>query len=117
MRKLTIKRSEWLRGIGAPRSYLVRTSDNKMCCLGFLGCQVGLSSEEMANHRSPADLPTAAWPDGFVEPYSAGESQYVNLGCRPLMEINDNRILSEEERESQLTQEFKKFGIEVEFVD
>lgn len=33
--KLTIDRSKWLRG--DPNSMLLRPTDGRMCCLGFLG--------------------------------------------------------------------------------
>ena len=51
--KLIIDRAKWLRGEGADKSYLVRDSDQKMCCLGFYGCSLGIDPSAMNTERSP----------------------------------------------------------------
>jgi hypothetical protein len=117
--KLVIKRSEWLRGEGVKDSALLRTCDNKMCCLGFLAVSLDATKESIADKASPACVPTIKWPEGFVKPYPflKKHNQYTNSDCCELMEINDATDLPEEEREAELTKYFKRAGIEVEFVD
>ena len=113
--KLTIKRSEWLRGEGPDDSLLLRQSDGKKCCLGFLALALDATEKYISGRASPANAPALSWPEGFV--LKDLDSRYENSGCIDLIETNDTTFLSETEREDALTKHFKKFDIDVEFVD
>lgn len=51
MIKLTIDRQTWIRG--DIRSALLRSKDNKMCCLGFLSLACGYTKEEIRDRVTP----------------------------------------------------------------
>lgn len=111
--KLTIRRSDWLRGKGALGSALL-TDTGKMCCLGFLALELGAKPEEILSVPTPAGCAHINWPEGFIEKFS---DIIHNIGCQSLMEINDDCSLTDKDRENTLKDSFTRFGIEVEFVD
>jgi hypothetical protein len=124
MKKLTIKRSEWLRGEGFTASKLLRPEDGKKCCLGVLSLQLlGATEDQIKGVDAPARVPEISWPEGFIRPMphldgAPSAVRYMhNSDCEHLMEINDNRAMSDVEREFLLVENFQKFGIDVEFVD
>lgn len=120
--KLTITRSEWYRG--QVNSMLLK-SDGKKCCLGFYALALGATEDQIRGQFCPNDVATeVAWPSGFVIPplnTSIGghvTTRYSNSGnACDLIFINDHSTLTEKDREAQLTEEFAKIGVEVEFVD
>lgn len=116
--KFTIKRSEWLRGEGPEKSFLLREDDGKKCCLGFFGLVCGYNSKDLTAQSEPFDLLSVEvlakkdplWPEwmfGKNDPFIVFR----------LMEINDNPSLPAESRELQLTEIFAQQGVTVEFVD
>lgn len=120
--KLVINRGLWHRGQGSRDSKLRRASDGKMCCLGFLGAAIGLTSEQMTDVSAPWSyarkeghddmdyIRQAAWP------YKPPSWEY-DLGVYgQLTEINDERI-SDAEREQKITGLMAALGIDVTFVD
>lgn len=114
---LIIDRSKWLRGEGVIPSKLVRTMDGKMCCLGFMGLACGVTREEMFNLSSPHQLSVskALLFEGVVVNY---EGNYlITLIGRGLFAANDSRIISEQERELQITRFFSSIGVEVSFIN
>ena len=102
--KLVIDRSRWLHGEGANASYLLRETDGKMCCLGFLALQCGAVEDDIRASREPSEV-SIEWPERLSE----------HATC--LMIENDNIEDTDNEREAGLTTIFTKMGIEVEFVD
>jgi hypothetical protein len=54
--RFTISRKTWLRGEGGKDSYLLRARDGKMCCLGSICLQGGLSSEQIRGRAEPATV-------------------------------------------------------------
>lgn len=110
--KLTITRSEWLRGEGFLPSRLVRSQDNKMCCLGFLGVACGIPKEKMMNIGSPFYLNQNKWPEKLISNLDTGFG-----ACQNLMAINDTQSLNDPEREAELTKEFASIDIQVEFTE
>jgi hypothetical protein len=110
----TVKRSEWLRGKGGQVSKLL--SDGKMCCLGFYAKAQGFMDEDMEEVASPADLVSRTACK--FESQLLGSVAAINSihGC-DLMGINDDDLISDEEREEQLKKKFASMGIEVEFID
>lgn len=110
MLKLVIKRSKWLRGDDS-ESYLLRESDNKMCCLGFLARKCGLAPKEIRGHMTPEDTYSTKFPTSIVDKSTANTRT-----CGTLMTINDDPDLTDAERERKLTALFKRIKIGVRFV-
>lgn len=54
--KFTVKKSEWLRDEGGSFSYLLRRSDNKKCCLGFLALECGAKDDDIRSRDNPANV-------------------------------------------------------------
>lgn len=114
--KLVIDRSKWLRGEGWEQSALLRRSDEKMCCLGFLGEACGVSRISMLGKGSPRRLDKeekALYPTALIVDYNT-ENGLSPMG--ELMMINDDPNLSEETRESLIIDRMSTFDIEVEFI-
>ncbi len=105
---LKIDRNTWLRGEGSDTSYLLRPSDKKMCCLGFL-CGQYNSIYEFLGHQTvdEDDLPESV--------YDALENGLSAPTLEELYCINDSEVLSDVEREQELTKLFAGAGINVEF--
>jgi len=126
MKKLTIQRSKWLRGEGPGQSYLIRRTDQKMCCLGFFGLACGLNPERMTDVGSPIGIPlmlketySKVWSSKVPEAkflFSAGGGGHSE-SANDLMNVNDNNNLTESDREREITAIFAKNGIEVVFTD
>ena len=120
---LTIQRSNWLRGEGWAKSYLLRVRDNKMCCLGFLGLSCGLSADEMEGEPSPKYINCDAGPWAWlVEEVVGGDDDGLKLtdDAKRAMNMNDfiiNEIpaFSEADREAKITEVFADHGIQVVF--
>lgn len=132
--KLTIKRKEWLRGEGTERSYLVRKSDNRKCCLGILGIACGLSPDMLRGLVTPSDF-AAAHRDIALPPHyqwTVARGVFMSSdAAQEAMRINDAKIgdttfshglvsqviASEEEREQLIAEIFKVHDIDVQFED
>lgn len=113
--KYVINEKMWIRGNKDDKgSYLLRTSDQKMCCLGFVALQNKLSKENIADKFWPsatylshklADLTIKnKWPRWFV--YNLRNTK----DCEKLMSVNDNPAISDFERKKQIRAIFKKHG-------
>ncbi len=119
MRKLLILRDKWLRGDNK-ESYLLRESDDRMCCLGFLCLDLGLDVSDIVNTAMPGDI----WY-GVISPdfpaWLRKEGVYEQGSAKPLVqqiaEVNDSAALSDPEREAKLEELFLQADITVEFQD
>jgi hypothetical protein len=108
--KLVIDRTLWIRGEPASHSYLLRPNDGKSCCLGFLGCAIGINRDTLWGERMP--IPGKDWePTNWL---FAADSQ-DRLAVHRLTEINDEHSL--DDREEKLKREFAAHDIEVEFIN
>lgn len=115
--KLTIKRSQWLRGEGPEASRLLRPNDGMMCCLGFYCLSRGYSPSEIVNHESPATLDNALEKltelvcigDFTAEPVAKNE-------VYKLMVANDFQRESDDKKEQTITALFAKLNPPVEVV-
>lgn len=139
--KLVIDRSKWLRGEGSEKSFLLRSTDGKMCCLGFFGLACGLTAERITDVDAPTDIPVEIGVIGVsarresveigisarrewmrnvpeAEALFDGERKYnSSVICNQLMSTNDlNVSLSDAEREQKITALFAEMGVEVVFV-
>lgn len=116
-KKLTIKRSKWLRGgCGTPhgndRSCLYRPEDGKKCCLGFLALANGATMGSISSRNFPMDIsPTVR--HGATAMLALDENE--NL-VDDLVEVNDNRYLRWNLREKKIKTLMKRVGVEVTFV-
>lgn len=111
--KLVIDRNKWLRGEGPSQSRLIRSNDNQMCCLGFLGKACGISEQELFDEYTPETAGDEnKWPNGIFNEDAVENSDIT----AELMEINDDENLTDENRESNLIERFATINIEVEFV-
>lgn len=113
---LTIKRSKWLTGSReVNNSKLLRSTDGKMCCLGFLAKKCGASEDDIQDISTPDDvpnLPNLKWPKGILD-----EKDWNTDLCHEMMTANDSHNLPRSKRETKLRDLFKKIGITLRFVD
>lgn len=118
--KLVIDRKRWLRGEGPADSKLLRGKDNEMCCLGFFGCALGATEDELVGVVDPEDVRLVQWPEWLVENCSddAGGTLLAHTDeAIRLMRINDTKGTPEHEREAAIARIFASHGVEVTFVD
>ncbi len=118
--KFVIDRNKWLRGEGAPRSFLLRSDDQKMCCLGIFLKALGATDESLCNTQTPADMPCnrSVIPDWMFRANTLLHEHPQNAEeLYRLMETNDDLNLSDYERELAIEQFFVSKGIDVEFVE
>ncbi len=115
--KLVIDRTRWLRG--DPNSFLLRSGDNKMCCLGFLAKACGYTEEQITNVGAPNGTVYKGYKDLWPEGITSGhrKSTWHSQITEDLMGTNDSSITNDADRESRLIDLFSQIGVEVEFVD
>lgn len=132
MDKFTIDRSEWLNGrtlkANSPDHYneesfscLLAKSGAK-CCLGFYSLALGYSEEEILEMPTPVGIYYAKNSSKYLgwevksnlHPY--GEDYFPTPLTRRLIEVNDNKLLSDQKREELIAALFLQQGITVEFV-
>ena len=111
--KLKINRKKWIRGEGEIYSYLLRTADYKMCCVGFYLKACGVKSRLLADNSTPTDTPIALPKKAHWLVNKDVNSASADI----LYAANDNMELSGKTREQRITKEFAKHDVEVEFVD
>jgi len=112
--KLVIDRAKWLRGEGSGPSRLLRKSDHKRCCIGFLCSALGVPDAQMENVGGSqniascgllpdwlSELPTPIHDPDLFEAYHA----------------NDDESLSEEDRERSVATILAKHDVQVEFIN
>lgn len=122
--ELTIPRSIWLHGEGSDNSMLLRSRDNKQCCLGIFLAAAGVSRNELSCKVTPMAL-TATTKDRVATVYPwLIDSRYHSSDGGPdlpdvntLMNTNDNECMLEEQREHHITEAFAAYGITVTFTD
>lgn len=126
--KFTVDRANWLRGEG-PRepepSALFRSTDHKLCCLGFRALACGHTKESITDVGMPSELYTytkrnpvsiTAWK-GLVDWLGKERSYYTDTPtCSKIVSINDDDTISDDHRENLLLELFTEIGDEVEFV-
>jgi hypothetical protein len=114
--KLIIDRKIWLRGEGAMKSKLLRSTDDKMCCIGIYCEALGVPKNELLDHSGSQVLDGEAigvkLPDWIQPP--AGDSEGDLFSA---YEINDDNGTRDYEREKDLTEIFARHDVEVEFID
>lgn len=115
--EFTVSRKTWLRGEGSSNSYLLRPSDGKMCCLGFLALSCGLTPAEIEGHSDLFVLERAnKLPASLVIPADNPDDEPLNSDvCWDIMAVND--ATERKNREERLAELFAQAGIQVTFTD
>lgn len=124
MRKLKIDRSIWLRGEGDRRSKLLRSSDQKMCCIGIYLEACGVDREILSDIGDASSmfvkrvLPEEARWLVSTDISPSAESFYRINDCILNSDYPDEyaEISSEEDREQKIKEMFLKHDVEVEFL-
>lgn len=115
MLNLIIDRTKWLRGEGGAKSFLIRPSDRKMCCIGFLGLECNIPKESLfsvnrADDYFDDDEIKYKWPSWLFNEEIKSDGNLVYL-------INDSMHITDQEREEQLIELFKRNDIELQFIN
>jgi hypothetical protein len=113
--KLTIIRERWLRGNDP--SFLIDPITEKMCCLGFLGCAIGVPSETMYGVGNPGGTESRTWPGFLLTVRKTDGTTCDSKTGLLLMRINDRPEIDDNKREKKLTEIFAEYGIEVMFTN
>lgn len=127
LKTLTISRKRWLTAKDIDKknglySMLYRSKDRKMCCLGFLGRACGGKAADLSHQFQPSDVPSIQWPSGMISacelaPWESGPSFNNSEFVYDMMKANDNKELTQREREKEIKRLFKKhLNITVKFV-
>lgn len=98
-----ISRKVWLRGEGIEKSYLLRRTDSKMCCVGICLRALGLPDSALMDKKTAMAV-GALHLDEVI--WNTNLYQY-----------NDNPDTLPEDREARITNGFAKGGITVTFTD
>jgi hypothetical protein len=107
MKTVIITRKYW--GMSSLRS----TVNGKQCCLGFCARSFGVPAKDLLNRGFPASLAEknkVKFPDWMLE-NTTGYTSDVEMAIG----INDNAILTMEEKETQLKLLFLKHDIKLVF--
>lgn len=110
--EFTVVRERWLRG--QPGSKLLDRVTGHMCCMGFYARACGFSADEIGGLQTLHCIedPFSAWLEDTVV------RAIYRDGHDSIYMLNDARVvLSEQEREQQITAALASVGIAVHFVD
>jgi hypothetical protein len=121
--EFTVKRSEWYRGKGGPGSALLLESSGERCCLGFFANACGESDGSIAEKAYPSDV-GAQWSaelnSHFLQKWYGDDPHarpYLVKAEDGIASVNDDRDISDPEREELLTAAFAVLGHTVRFVE
>lgn len=112
--KYIIDRTKWLRGEGSYDSYLLRSSDGKMCCLGQVSMQCGVMQDDLGGVSAPlllADAQRILLPSWLFDGGSHSEDATLAM--------TENDDLDEDDglREEILKGIFADHGDQLEFIN
>lgn len=112
--KLIITRSDWGRG-GVEGGFFL-SEDKKYCALGFLLKACDIPDEELLGRGALSELPTKFVdyvPTSFYE--NRGGWVTTSKWADRLIAANDSDMITDAEREAELTLYFSIFGVDVTF--
>ena len=120
MKTITISRAKWLRGNNSKVNYLWCNDRQAGCCLGHVIHQTSRCSwKKIEGLMQPEEffqqdsiLTNSDTYNDLTNPVISD-----NQFARDAMEINDNSLITEKEREKQLKNLFKKHKIKLVFKD
>lgn len=121
MKEFTVVREKWCRGTKSTVS-LLRSSDDTMCCLGFMAKELGYSDEEILDVGDPADKRFSSgrdlWPNELIAYSCLMGRELSDIGTK-IVDVNDDDIglfvANDQEREAELKRLFEQIGILVHF--
>ena len=120
MLTMVVERAKWLRGEGSHTSYLLRHSDGKMCCLGFVCVTAGMTPEQISGLTAPASLVSVGRPiPAAVErllDYNGTAVVVDSVITVSMMTTNDAEDVLGADREAQLQASGLEVGIQFTFV-
>ncbi len=107
MMRVEISREKWLRGEGHDGSQLLRKSDKKMCCLGFVCLALGATREQIMDVGLPSRVSSVKLP------------QWMRRSSDVLkaVSINDAIDMDDATRERHITEIFACHRLQAVFVD
>lgn len=130
MKELVIDRTRWYRGQSDIKSRLLRSSDMKMCCLGFYSLACGLKEENIKNVAFPSSIRLRSmYPDSHKPVPIPIEMRWLEVGPGGVLDsdhreletiigqINDYSYLNEATREQKLTELFAANNVKVTFIN
>lgn len=108
MESFTIDRKIWLRGEGYDKSWLLRSCDEKMCCIGQYALAKGVDKEAL---RGIVGL-------GSIASQYIKNLKFINSNeLSRFYFINDREDLTDSEREAKLIDMFLAQGYTVTFMN
>lgn len=108
-----VKRNNWARG-GVNGTSRLLNRFNNMCCLGFVCNQLGIPKRDLKGVGSPLYL-SDKWDIPYlINDYKNNAFGYDFLSY-PAMNINDNPVISDKEREKKLKRLFNKHNLDIVF--
>lgn len=116
MEVLIIDRMKWLRGIGGEQSKLL-DANGRMCCLGFECRRLGLEKRDILGVVVPHNTMGKPLPFWLMEVNTNKEMGLSGTDVGEAMFTNDDRCLSEIQREAKLTVIFARHDVELRFVN
>ena len=110
---IRIDRLKWLRS--ETNSYLLRSEDGKMCCLGQIGKSLGVPREDLLDTGAPSDCTEGSkelFPEAIFSIFDWSSLEYH------LISINDTSITQDSYKERKIEEAFfNKAGIIIEFIN
>ena len=116
--KYIIDRKRWQRGRGAAESGLYLPENRKMCCLGQVAKQCGVSLKAMSMCGAPSSLKNESilkLPKWLY--HKKGRALVDSAACGKAMQANDSEYVTDAGREKTLTALFAKHGDELVFIN
>lgn len=129
VKSFTVHRPTWLRGQDPDNLTSALYTYGKRCCLGFLGAACGYSDTDLDEVPGPsdtvADIEKNLWPEVLLKPnekWSEENDDWTSAVvdsklCKDMMNVNDDKNISDAEREVKLTTLFRRARITVTFTD
>jgi hypothetical protein len=114
IKQLVIDRQKWLKGESPDQSKLLRESDRKMCCLGFYLLSCGKVEAELLDIGEPMNLPEIPEEAQWL---LKEDARCNSSTCIHLMQINDSKYTTEQQRELGIRDLFRSQNIEVTFIN
>jgi len=113
MKKLIIDRKKWQHAGRNGDTLLLHPKNKRMCCLGFDALNEGLTEGQIIEFSRPEELEIKI--PGITR--REGTHFAETVMAYNLIEVNDDRKISEDTREAKITKLFAKIGREVEFIN
>lgn len=113
---VVINRKTWLRGEGTSPSRLLRSSDGKMCCVGFICLAEGVPEEAIKDKAALHNIDLELFDFDENVRLQAIHNTTCASGYEPGVYIlNDNSFINSAEREKALTVKLGACGYDITF--